>query len=159
MKHNSGTCICTKRFWKGCSKMSDILFTSEATAQNGRDGHVKSSDGLIDLDLVNPLTDKESVGSNPEQLFASAYAACFDGALNLVAKKQKVPIESETTAKVSLCNDEVDKGFKIKAELHVEIKGVSPETAEELVETAHQVCPYSKATRGNIEVELHPVTK
>src|SRR5699024_4095761 len=110
--------------------MSDILFTSEATAQNGREGHVKSSDGLIDLDLVNPITDSEGVGSNPEQLFASAYAACFDGALNLVAKKQKVPIESKTTAKVSLCNDEVDKGFKLNAEFHAEVNRVSENTSE-----------------------------
>src|SRR5699024_8598306 len=129
--------------------MSDILFTSEATVQNGREGHVKSSDGLIDLDLDNPITDSGSVDSDLEQLFASAYVACFDRAINIDDKKQKVPIEIKKTAKVSLCNDEVDKGFKIKAELHVEINGVSPETAEDLVETAHQVCPYSKATRGN----------
>lgn len=139
--------------------MSNIIFTSVATAKNGRDGHVKSDDGLIDLELVNPTTEKNATGSNPEQLFAAAYSACFDGALNMVAKKQRIPIDSETTAKVSLCKDEVDKGFKIAAELHVSIEGVSPEQAEELVEAAHQVCPYSKATRGNIEVKLNPSSK
>lgn len=136
--------------------MSDVIFTSSATAKNGRDGHVKSSDGLIDLDLVNPAGDKEGKGSNPEQLFAAGYAACFDGALNLVASKQKKKIDSTTTAEVSFMKDHEDDGFKIGVTLNVEIQGVSPEDADELVEAAHQFCPYSKATRGNIDVKLVP---
>lgn len=136
--------------------MSDVLFTSSATAKNGRDGHVKSADGLIDLDLVNPASNKEDKGSNPEQLFAAAYAACYDGALNLVASKQKKKIDSETTADVSFLKDPVDGGFKIAATLNIKVKGVSPEEAEELAEDAHKACPYSKATRGNIEVKLNP---
>lgn len=136
--------------------MSDVLFTSSATAKNGRDGHVKSADGLIDLDLVNPASNKEDKSSNPEQLFAAAYAACYDGALNLVASKQKKKIDSETTADVSFLKDPVDGGFKIAATLNIKVKGVSPEEAEELAEDAHKACPYSKATRGNIEVKLNP---
>lgn len=139
--------------------MGKVFFTSKATAKNGRDGHVKSSDGLIDFDLVNPLSKRDVKGSNPEQLFAAAYSACFDGALNKVASKKSLKIDSETTAEVGFLEDDADGGFKIQADLYVEIKGVSPEQAEELVEAAHQVCPYSKATRGNIDVNLHPIAK
>ncbi|MGN8647693.1 organic hydroperoxide resistance protein [Gracilibacillus sp. HCP3S3_G5_1] len=134
--------------------MSNVLFTSKATAQGGRDGHVKSDDGLIDLDLVNPGGGGEGTGSNPEQLFAAGYSACYDGALNLMASKQKKDIESSITAEVSLLKDEADGGFKIGVVLNVEIKGVSQEEAEELAKQAHDFCPYSKATRGNIDVEL-----
>ncbi|MBW8347901.1 organic hydroperoxide resistance protein [Bacillus sp. IITD106] len=136
--------------------MSKVLFASHATAKNGRNGHVKSDDGLIDLDLVMPTEKSDKKGSNPEQLFAAAYSACFDGALNLVASQKKKEIDSITTASVSFLKDPEDGGFKIAVTLTVEIKGVSQEEAEELVEAAHQVCPYSKATRGNIDVELKP---
>lgn len=135
--------------------MSKVIFTSKATAKNGRDGHVKSEDGLIDLNLVNPATNKEEKGSNPEQLFAATYSSCFDGALNLVASNQDKKIDSETTAEVSFCKDEADGGFKIAATLNVSIKGVSQEEADKLVEEAHKVCPYSKATRGNVDVTLN----
>lgn len=137
--------------------MSDIIFTSSATAKNGRDGHVKSADGLIDFKLVNPANNKDDKGSNPEQLFAAAYAACYDGALNLVASNQDQKINSETTAEVSFCKDSSDNGFKIAVTLNINIEGVSPEVAEELTEDAHQACPYSKATRGNIAVKLNPI--
>lgn len=137
--------------------MSDVFFTSVATAKNGREGHVKSDDGLIDFNLVNPSDAKSSEGySNPEQLFAAAYAACYDSALNLVASQKKKKISSETTAEVSLMKDPADDGFKIAATLNIKIKGANPEEAEELAEAAHQVCPYSKATRGNIDVTLNP---
>lgn len=135
--------------------MSKAIFTAKATAKNGRDGHVKSEDGLIDLDLVNPATNKNDKGSNPEQLFAAAYSSCFDGALNLVASNQDKKIESETTAEVSFLKDEADGGFKIAATLNVSINGVSQEEADKLIEDAHEVCPYSKATRGNVDVTLH----
>src|SRR5699024_9136886 len=136
--------------------MSNVLFTSSATAKNGRDGHVKSSDGLIDLDLGNPAEDKNAKGSNPEQLFAAAYSACFDASLNLVASKQNKKVDSETTAEVSFCKDPTDDGFKIAVTMNVKVKGANPEEAQQLVEDAHQACPYSKATRGNIEVTLNP---
>lgn len=130
------------------------MFTAHATAQGGRDGHVKSDDGLIDLNLTTPGQGSEE-GSNPEQLFAAGYSACFDGALNLVASKQKKDIDSEITADVSLMKDEADDGFKVGVVLNVRVKGVSQEEAESLVEEAHNVCPYSKATSGNINVELN----
>ncbi|WP_079477134.1 organic hydroperoxide resistance protein [Halobacillus salinus] len=134
--------------------MSNVMFTAHATAQGGRDGHVKSDDGLIDLNLTTPGQGSEK-GSNPEQLFAAGYSACFDGALNLVASNHKKDIDSEITADVSLMKDETDNGFKVGVVLNVRLKGISQEEAESLVEEAHQVCPYSKATRGNIDVELN----
>ncbi|ALX47410.1 organic hydroperoxide resistance protein [Lentibacillus amyloliquefaciens] len=135
--------------------MSDVIFTSKATAKNGRDGHVRSSDGLIDLDLVNPANNKDAEGTNPEQLFAAAYSGCFDSAIHLVASQQNKKIDSETTAEVSFMKDPEDDGFKIGVTLHIKIEGVNPEEAEELAQAAHQACPYSKATRGNIEVKLN----
>ncbi|MFD2628324.1 organic hydroperoxide resistance protein [Oceanobacillus kapialis] len=139
--------------------MSEVLFTSTATAKNGRDGHVKSDDGLIDLNLVNPAKNKSDKGSNPEQLFAAGYAACYDGALNHVAREQNKTVDSETTAEVSFLKDSADGGFKIAVKLNITMEGVSPEEADELAEAAHQFCPYSKATRGNIDVELNPTVK
>ncbi|WP_101846660.1 organic hydroperoxide resistance protein [Halobacillus sp. Marseille-P3879] len=135
--------------------MSNVMFTSHATAKGGREGQVRSDDGVIDVNLVMPGSDSNEEGSNPEQLFAAGYSACFDGALNLMASKQKKDIESETTADVSLIKDESDDGFKIGVILNVSVKGVSQEEAEKLVEDAHDFCPYSKATRGNIDVELN----
>ncbi|QKY68987.1 organic hydroperoxide resistance protein [Lentibacillus sp. CBA3610] len=136
--------------------MSDVIFTSKATAKNGRDGHVRSSDGIIDFDLVNPSDNKDAKGTNPEQLFAAAYSGCFDSAIHLVASKQNKKVDSETTAEVSFMKDPEDDGFKIAVTLNIEIEGVNPEEAEELAQDAHQACPYSKATRGNIDVTLNP---
>ncbi|WP_067837739.1 organic hydroperoxide resistance protein [Amphibacillus sediminis] len=135
--------------------MSKILFTAHATAQGGREGHVKSDDGLIDLNLVDPSGKSNAEGSNPEQLFAAGYSACFDGALNLIASRQKKKINSNVTADVSLQTDPQDEGFKIGVVLNVEVEGVDQTEAEELVKQAHEFCPYSKATRGNIEVKLN----
>ncbi len=137
-----------------------VLFTSTATAKGGRNGHVKSDDGVLDLNLVMPGSpeSKEQSGTNPEQLFAAGYSACFDGALNLMAKRQNKDIESTITAAVSLNKDQEDDGFKISVELHANLKGVSQEEAEELVKAAHEFCPYSKATRGNIDVQLEVTT-
>ncbi|PBB06041.1 MULTISPECIES: organic hydroperoxide resistance protein [Salimicrobium] len=134
--------------------MSDVMFTAHATVKGGRNGHVKSDDGLIDLNLAQPGESNET-GSNPEQLFAAGYSACFDGALNLVADKKKKDIDSEITGDVSLMKDSSDGGLKIGVVLNVSVKGVSQEEAEELVNEAHKVCPYSKATSGNINVELN----
>jgi osmotically inducible protein OsmC len=135
--------------------MSDAMFTAHATAKGGRNGHVKSDDGLIDLRLVMPTEKSEETGTNPEQLFAAAYSACYDGALNLVASKKKKDVDTSITTDVSLLKDSEDNGFKIGVRLNIEINGVNQEEAEELAEEAHKVCPYSKATRGNIDVTLN----
>lgn len=136
--------------------MSEVIFTSSATAKNGRDGHVKTDDGLIDVNLVNPANNNEGKGANPEEFFAAGYSACFDAAVNLVASQKKKKIQSETTAEVSFMKDSEDGGNKLGVTLNVNVEGASPEEAKEIVEGAHQVCPYSKATRGNIEVKLNP---
>ena len=130
------------------------LYTAESTARGGRQGHVKSSDGNLEVDLSTPkgLGGKEVEGTtNPEQLFSAGYAACFDSALQLSARKVKKKITSAVTAKVSI--EKKLKGFGLSVELYVEIEGVTQEEAEELVDQAHQVCPYSRAIDGNVTVK------
>lgn len=131
-----------------------VLFTSKATASGGREGHVKSEDGLIDLQLTMPSALNKKTGTNPEQLFAAGYSACFDGALNFIAKKNKHKIESSITAEVSLLKDESDSPFSLAVTLNAHIKGVSQDVAVELVKEAHGFCPYSKALRNNVDVKL-----
>jgi len=131
------------------------ILTTAATAKGGRNGHVRSSDDLIQLDLAMPGDGQDPEGkSNPEQLFASGYAACFDGAFNLMAKNAEKEVESRTTAHVSLEKDTEDDGVKLSVKLVVEVSGVTQEEAEELLEKTHKFCPYSKATAGNIDVAL-----
>lgn len=137
--------------------MSETLFTATATANGGREGHVQSSDNVVSFDTAMPGTPRAKKlenSTNPEQLFAAGYAACFDSALQLVAGKAKVKFDSEVTANVSLQKDEADQGFKLAVKLQVKGTGIEKDQLQELVEKAHQVCPYSKATRDNIEVTL-----
>ncbi|WP_226669457.1 organic hydroperoxide resistance protein [Metabacillus litoralis] len=134
----------------------ELLYTAKASAEGGRIGKVQSSDGVLDLALSMPkaLGGKGDEGAtNPEQLFAAGYAACFDSALGLVARQARKKIESKVTAEVSIGKD-TDGGFKLEATLLVAIHGVELAEAEELVKMAHGVCPYSKATNGNIDVKL-----
>ncbi|PWJ40994.1 organic hydroperoxide resistance protein [Sediminitomix flava] len=132
------------------------LYTANAKAVGGRDGKVVTSDGVIDTPLSMPksLGGAEKEGAtNPEQLFAAGYSACFDSALNLVIRNQKVKTGTTTVeADVHLGQDE--SGFGLAVDLKVNIPEVDLETAQALAEAAHQVCPYSKATRGNIEVKV-----
>lgn len=133
------------------------LFTTSVTATGGREGRVVSEDNVLNLQLVSPkeLGGPGGEGTNPEQLFAAGYSACFDGALNLVIKKEKVEVSATSIkADVHFLKDESDGGFKIAVTLNAHIEGVDNDTARDLVEKAHQVCPYSKATRGNVDVEL-----
>jgi lipoyl-dependent peroxiredoxin len=134
----------------------DPLYTAKVTAEGGRAGKVRSSDGTFDL----PLSMPKSLGgqglegaTNPEQLFAAGYAACFDSALNLVARQSRMKITSRITSEVSIGKD-TDGEFKLDVVLYIGINGVTLEAAEKLVVQAHGVCPYSKATKGNIDVEL-----
>jgi Ohr subfamily peroxiredoxin len=136
--------------------MPDVVYTASSTATgDGRNGHVRTSDGQVELDLAVP---KEMGGAggatNPEQLFASGYAACFLGALKASAKQHGVPInDAAVTADVGI-GPNGEGGFGLSVTLHVELGGVSQEEAEKAVAVAHQVCPYSNATRGNIDVVL-----
>lgn len=132
------------------------LYTAEATAEGGRTGHVRSSDGIIDLDLRMPksLGGPGGEGTNPEQLFAAGYSACFESALRLVARMKKVALDKGTiTAHVTIGSTDAG-GYGLAVELHAAFPGHPREQMEELLHAAHQVCPYSVATRGNIEVKL-----
>lgn len=133
---------------------SDVLYTAVATAENGRDGRVATDDGRLDV-VVNPPEELggSGAGTNPEQLFAAGYSACFQGALGVVARQEKADISGSTvTAKVGIGKN--DDGFGIIVEISADIPHVDAETAKGLLEKAHRVCPYSKATRGNISVTL-----
>jgi osmotically inducible protein OsmC len=134
----------------------DALYTAEALATGGgRDGHVRTADGILDTDVRVP---KELGGAggapNPELLFAAGYAACFHSALQSVARAQKVTVEgSSVGSRVSLGSNG-NGGFQLAVLLEVNIPGVDGDVAQQLADAAHQVCPYSNATRGNIEVTV-----
>jgi osmotically inducible protein OsmC len=130
------------------------LYTAQVTATgDGRDGKVRSTDGLVDLDLAVPVEMGGAGGAtNPEQLFAAGYAACFHNALRRVARRAKADVSgSEVTARVGI-GPSGDGGFALAVTLRATLPAVDRATAEDLVAQAHQVCPYSRATRGNIDV-------
>ena len=136
--------------------MLQPLYTATATAHGGREGKVQTDDGQVSHTLAMPtaLGGKGGPGTNPEQLFASGYAACFESALRLVARRQKKPLQDATiTAKVTIGKID-DGGLGLAAELHGHVEGLSRDETQALMEAAHQVCPYSRATRGNVEVKL-----
>ncbi|KEF05838.1 MULTISPECIES: organic hydroperoxide resistance protein [Streptomyces] len=133
----------------------DVVYTAVATAENGRDGRVASDDGKLDV-VVNPPKEQggSGAGTNPEQLFAAGYSACFQGALSVVARREKADVSgSRVTAKVGI-GKTPSGGFGLTVEIAASIPNVDAATAKDLVEKAHQVCPYSNATRGNIDVKL-----
>ena len=133
----------------------DALYTAVATATHGRDGRAVSNDGKLDLDLALPVElGGNGQGTNPEQLFAAGYSACFASALGLVGRAAKVDVsDAAVTAEVGIGKQ--GEGFALKVTLRVELPdSVDEATGRKLVEQAHQVCPYSNATRGNIEVTL-----
>ncbi|WP_432454538.1 MULTISPECIES: organic hydroperoxide resistance protein [unclassified Agarivorans] len=134
------------------------IYTTQATSTGGRDGQSKSEDGklLVKLSTPQELGGLGGDGTNPEQLFAAGYSACFIGAMKFVAMQDKIRLLNEptVTAKVGIGENPQGIGFAIAVELHISLPGLEYETALALVEKAHQVCPYSNATRGNIQVEL-----
>ncbi|MET9609225.1 organic hydroperoxide resistance protein [Streptomyces sp. NPDC006512] len=133
---------------------TDVAYTAVATAENGRDGRVATNDGKLDV-VVNPPKELggSGEGTNPEQLFAAGYSACFQGALSVAARNENLDVTGSTvTAEVGIGKN--DDGFGIIVKISATIPNVDAATAKDLVEKAHQICPYSKATRGNITVEL-----
>lgn len=137
------------------TKLDQVLYTATASATNGREGRIKSSDGVLDHAVSVPkgLGGPGGDGTNPEQLFAAGYSACFGGALSLVARLQKIDTGPVTiSANVSI--GKAGTGFGLAVELVGDFPKLAREKAETLLHAAHEVCPYSKATRGNIEVTL-----
>ena len=136
----------------------NILYKTQAKATGGRTGHVATTDGSFSVDLVTPkeLGGPGGPGQNPEQLFASGYAACFLGALKFVAgqRKQRLTDDSSVTASVGIGRRDDGRGFGLDVELSISLPGVDAAVARELVEQAHVVCPYSHATRNGLEVRL-----
>ena len=133
-----------------------VLYTAKTHTTGGREnGAARSSDGRLAINLSVPGTPGN--GTNPEQLFAAGWSACFEGAMGLVAHKRKIPLPAGTAidAEVDLCTD--GQGFSLQARLNVSLPGLEPEVARALVDAAHQTCPYSKATRGNINVAINLV--
>ena len=135
----------------------DVKYTTQATANGGRDGYARTESGSLDVKLSTPkeLGGAGGAGNNPEELFATGYAACFLGALKFVAAQEKarIPDEATVTAKVGI-GPRAAGGFGITADLTIALPGVERAQAHLLVEKAHQVCPYSNATRGNVDVRL-----
>jgi osmotically inducible protein OsmC len=136
------------------------IYTAEVTATGGRRGHVKSSDGVIDMPVAIPEggTEKEKA-TNPEQLFAAAYASCFQSALLVVAHRKDIQLDPSSTIKAKVSLQEEDHRYGLEVSLDIDLKGMDKEEAQELVNEAHEVCPYSVGTRGNIEVELNLVNE
>jgi osmotically inducible protein OsmC len=135
----------------------DVLYRARATATGGRDGRSKTEDGTLDIALSTPkeLGGAGGAGNNPEQLFAMGYAACFIGAMKAVAGKDgvKVPDDTSVTATVGI-GPRKEGGFGLDIDLAISLPGLSPDDANALVEKAHQVCPYSNATRNNVDVRF-----
>lgn len=133
-----------------------VLYTAQATATGGRDGRATSSDNVLNIQLSTPreLGGGGGPGTNPEQLFAAGYSACFLSALKLVAGKEKVALPADTTVTGRVGIGAIPTGFGIEAELRIKVPGVPKDQVQKLVDKAHIVCPYSNATRGNIDVKL-----
>jgi Ohr subfamily peroxiredoxin len=135
------------------SQTEKVLYTAKTHTTGGRDGAARSDDGRLDIKLSPPGS--AGAGTNPEQLFAAGWSACFLGAMGRAAANLKValPADRAVNAEIDLCN--VDGEFFLQARLNVSLPGIEPDVAHAVVEAAHQICPYSKATRGNIEVVLN----
>ena len=133
-----------------------VLYTAHAKATGGRDGRAVSSDGVLDVKLATPreLGGAGGVGTNPEQLFAAGYSACFIGAMKFVAVRDKIQIPADLSIDGSVGIGQIPNGFGIEVTLKVSLPGMPRADAEALVQKAHVVCPYSNATRGNIDVRL-----
>lgn len=133
-----------------------VLYRATATATGGRDGRAVSSDNVLDVKLTTPreLGGAGGDGTNPEQLFAAGYSACFIGALKFVAGREKIALPADASIQGNVGIGQIPNGFGIEVELKISLPGLPRDQAESLVQMAHGVCPYSNATRGNIDVTL-----
>jgi osmotically inducible protein OsmC len=140
--------------------IENVLYRAQATSQGGREGTAKSADGVLDLKLSTPkeLGGGGGDGTNPEQLFAAGYSACFIGALKFVAGQAKVALPQDLSVTGDVGIGQVPTGFAIEVDLTIKAPGMDQAQLQELVDKAHIVCPYSNATRNNIDVRLHVST-
>jgi lipoyl-dependent peroxiredoxin len=136
--------------------LEKVLYTARATSTGGRAGTSKSDDGRLELSLSTPkeLGGDSGPGTNPEQLFAAGYSACFIGAMKAVAAKQKISLPADVSITADVGIGPIPQGFGIQVAMQIRVPGMDRAAAEQLVAAAHQVCPYSNATRGNIDVTL-----
>jgi Ohr subfamily peroxiredoxin len=137
------------------AKLEKVLYTAKAHTTGGRDGASRTDDGRLDIKLSSPGT--AGTGTNPEQLFAAGYAACFIGAMKAVAGMQKITLPADLAIDSAVDLGKVGQAYGIAATLNVSLPGMEREAARKLVDAAHQVCPYSNATRGNIDVTINLV--
>jgi osmotically inducible protein OsmC len=137
------------------TKPDKVLFTAKVHTTGGREGASRSSDGRLDIKLSSPGS--AASGTNPEELFAAGWSACFEGAMGLAARRMKVALPADTAidAEVDLCL--TDGAFFLRARLNVSVPGIARDLAQAIVDAAHQTCPYSKATRGNVDVVINLV--
>ena len=129
-----------------------VLYTARTQTTGGRDGASHSDDGQLDIKLSSPGSARP--GTNPEQLFAAGWSACFIGAIGIAAGKQKIRLPTDLSVNAEVDLGTADGGYFLQARLKVSLPGIEADVARALIEEAHQTCPYSKATRGNINVEL-----
>jgi Ohr subfamily peroxiredoxin len=136
-------------------KIEKVLYTAKTHTTGGREGESKSSDGRLDIKLTSPGT--TGIGTNPEQLFAAGWSACYIGAMGIAAAKMRVTLPADLAVDTEVDLGTADGGYFLQARLNVSLPGLAPEIAREIVDTAHQTCPYSKLTKGNINVEINLV--
>ena len=137
------------------TQIEKVLYTAKTHTTGGRDGASRSSDGRLDVKLSSPGT--TGGGTNPEQLFAAGWSACFLGAMGVAASKMKVSLPADRAVDAEVDLGMTDGGYLLRARLNVSLPGLDREVAQSLVDAAHQICPYSKATRGNIDVVINLV--
>lgn len=137
-------------------KLEKVLYRAKAKSTGGRDGKSMTPDGVLNLNLTTPkeLGGAGGVGTNPEQLFAAGYSACFIGAMKFVSMQEKIKLPDSTSIEGNVGIGPIPGGFGIEVELQISIPEMDRATAQNIIEKAHRVCPYSNATRGNIEVKL-----
>ena len=135
------------------------IFTAEVNTVGGRDGHTKSTDGVLDLKLAMPkeLGGPGGHATNPEQLFAAGYSACFEGAMGVVARMQGKSVKDASINSRVTLNGLEDKSLKLSVEMKVKVPGLSREETQDIVNKAHEICPYSRAVKGNIDVKFEVV--
>jgi Ohr subfamily peroxiredoxin len=133
--------------------LDTVLYTGKTHTTGGREGHARSDDGQLDVVLSPPGSGRP--GTNPEQLFAAGWSACFEGAMGIAARKLRINLPAGTAIDAEVDLGIVGDGYQLQARLNISLPGMDAQQAQAIVDEAHRTCPYSKATRGNIDVQIH----